>query len=187
MRPQKIEPWELAAQLATERLQQALAVLLAQEKALDSGTLENEKFFGALNQTNHTKTSVFEWMRVWRDQTETLKTSRVVALSVFRECLPLLLGAVDKYGQSLAIIAISPDLDQAHDGDLAGHGLKEAKEVASITLQLLDETPALRHRDRAVTAATLEDVRIRSKTMFELATLIRHRVRELRQEGGYGP
>jgi hypothetical protein len=102
MRRQEIGPWESAARDASERLRQALALLLEQERAFDAGTVEDEKFFEALNAADRTKVSVDQWWQEWRVGTANLKTSRAVVLSVFRGCLPPLLGAVDLYGQSLS-------------------------------------------------------------------------------------
>jgi hypothetical protein len=185
MRRQKVEPWESEARDATERLRQALAVLSEQETAFDAGTVESEQFLEALNSANRTKGSVYQWWQEWRVRTSSLKNSRAVALSVFRGCLPPLLGAVDMYSQSLAIFAISPDLG-AGDGDLAGQGVRASKDVASFAVQFLEDTPALRPVDRAAVDATLAALETRSKIMLALVELIGSRVRELRSEGGYG-
>ena len=184
MRRQKIGPWESEARDASERLRQALAVLLEQERAFVAGTVEHEKFIAALNAVNHTKRSVDQWWQEWRLRTADQKTSRAVVLSVFRGCLPPLLGAVDVYSQSLAIFAISPDLDAA-DKALAGQGVRAAKDVSSFALQFLDDIPALRPVDRAAVDATLAGLESRSKIMLALVELIDSRVVELRNEGGY--
>ena len=184
MRRPKYELWETEARDATERLRQALSVLLEQETARDAGTVEGDQFFEALNTANRTKDIVWQWWENWSVQTSGLKTSRAVALSVFRGCLPPLVCAVDAYGQSLAISAISPDLEE--DGDLAGRGVRVAKEVASFALQFLDDTPALRPVDRAAVDVTLAGLETRSQALLELSEQIDSRVFQLRGEGGYG-
>ena len=93
--------------------------------ARDAGTVEGEQFFEAINTANRTKGTVWQWWENWTVQTSSLKTSRAVALSVFRGCLPHLVCAVDVYGQSLAIFAISPDLEE--DGDLADRGVRSRR------------------------------------------------------------
>jgi hypothetical protein len=183
MRRPKNEFWETEARDATERLRQALAVLLEQEMARDAGTVEGEQFFEALITANRTKETVRQWWENWSVQTSGLKTSRTVALSVFRGCLPPLVCAVDVYGRSLAIFAISPDLEE--DVDLAGRGVRVAKEVASFALQFLDDTPALRPVDRAAVDATLAGLETRSKALLALSGPIGSRVLHLRGEGGY--
>jgi hypothetical protein len=184
MRRPKYEFWETEARDATELLRQALAVLLEQETARDADTVEGEVLFEALNTANRTKEAVWQWWEKWSVQTSSLKTSRGVALSVFRGCLPPLVCAVDVYGQSLAIFAISPDLEE--DGDLAGRGVRVAKEVASFALQFLDDTPALRPVDRAAVDATLAALETRSKSLLALSEPIGSRVLHLRGEGRYG-
>jgi hypothetical protein len=184
MRRPKYEFWEIEARDTTERLRQALAILLEQETARDAGTVEGDQFFEALNRANRTKDTFWQWWEGWSIQTSSLKTSRAVALSVFRGCLPPLVCAVDAYGQSLAIFAISPDLEE--DGDLAGQGVRVAKGVASFALQFLDDTPALRTVDRAAVDATLAGLETRSKALLALSEQIGSRVLHLRAEGGYG-
>ena len=164
MRRPKYESWETEARDATERLRQALAVLLEQEMARDAGTLQPEQFSEALKAANRTMGSVWQWWETWNAQTSSLKPSRAVALTAFRGCLPLLVTAVDVYGQSLAIFAISPDLDR--DGDLAGQGVRVAKRVASFALELLDGTPSLRPVDRAAVDATLSELDSESKVLL---------------------
>jgi len=161
----------------------ALAALLEQERFFVSGAVEDEKLLEALHAVDRAKVSVDEWWREWRVRTSDLKTTRGVVLSVFRGCLPPLLGAVDVYCQSLAIFAISPDLD-AGDGDLAGMGVRAAKDVSSYALQFLDDIPALRPVDRAAVDTTLTGLEARSNVMLALMEPIGRRLGELRSERG---
>jgi len=183
MRRREIAPWESEAQHAGERLRQALVVLLERERAFLAGAAEDETLLRSLDAVNRTVGSVDQWGHEWRARTADLKTSRAVVLSVFRGCLPPLLGAVDVYSRSLTIIAISPDLG---DGDLAGQGIRAAKDVSSVALQFLDDIPAIRPVDRAAVDATLAGLQTRSAIMFALGDPISRRVAELRSEGGYG-
>lgn len=183
MRRKEIGSWESEARDAGERLRQVLAVLLDQEQAFVAGAVEDEKLLDALDGANRTTGSVDQWWQEWRIRTADLKTSRAVVLSVFRGCLPPLLGAVDVYSQSLAIFAISRGLD-AGDRDLAGQGIRAAKDVSSFALQFLDDIPALRPVDRAAVDATLAGLETRSKIMLALAEPIDRRVSELRNERG---
>lgn len=183
MRRPKYELWETEARDATERLRRALALLLEQEMAHDAGAAEGQQFFEALNTVNRTKETAWPWWVNWSVQTASVKTSRAVALSVFRGCLPPLLCAVDIYRQSLAILAISPDLEA--DGELAGRGVRVAKEVASFALQFLDDTPALRPVDRAAVDATLAGLETRFKALLALSEPIGSRVFGLPGEGGF--
>ncbi|MGD0394531.1 MAG: hypothetical protein ABSC41_18035 [Acidimicrobiales bacterium] len=185
MRRQTIPPWESEGRDAVGRLRQALGVLLEQERNVDAGTVENEQLLETLESVNRTKGSVFQWWQEWQVGTDSAKTSRAVVLSVYRGCLPPLLDSVDIYSQSLALSAIAPDLD-AGDGDLAGQGVRAAKNVSSFALQFLDDTPALRPVDRAAVDATLAGLETRSRVMLALVEPIGRRLRELRREGGYG-
>ena len=160
-------------------------MLLEQEMARDAGAVEGEQFFDALNTANRIKEGVWKWWENWSVQTSSVKTSRAVALFVFRGCLPPLVCAVGVYGQSLGIFAISPDLEE--DGDLAGRGVRVTKEVASLALQFLDDTPALRPVDRAAVDGTLARLETRSKALLALSQPIGSRVLHLRSESGYGP
>jgi hypothetical protein len=180
----KVEPWEPEARDESERLRQALALLRRQEEAYYTGSANDDEFFAALGAAEGTRKSVLRWSEEWRVRTATLKTSRDLALSVFRGCLPPLLGAVAMYGQALAILAISPDL-AAGDGDLAARGIEVARDVSSVALRFLDDTPRLRAIDRAAVDATLKGLDIRVKPMLALAGPIGSRAAELRGDGGY--
>ena len=185
MRRREIAPWESEAQHAGERLRQALVVLLERERAFLAGAAEDETLLRSLDAVNRTVGSVDQWGHEWRARTADLKTSRAVVLSVFRGCLPPLLGAVDVYSRSLTIVAISPELG-AGDEDLAGQGIRAAKDVSSVALQFLDDIPAIRPVDRAAVDATLAGLQTRSAIMFALGDPIGRRMAELRNEGGYG-
>jgi hypothetical protein len=183
VRRNTIEPWESEARDATERLRQALAALAAQETALAAGTVDRDQFSEGLTRTDRIRESVDEWRRDWSVRTDNIRTSRAVALAVFRGCLPPLVGAVDIYSQSLTILALSPDPDGG-DGDLAGQGIRAAKLVALSTLQFLDDTPVLRPVDRAAVDATLTGLETQSTSLIALVERIGSRVRALRSEGG---
>lgn len=178
----KFEPWELEARDATERLRQVLAQLLGLERAFHAASVEDEELLERLRGVNATAGSVRGWWQEWQTQTAALRSSRAVALSVFRACLPAVSDAVDLYSQSLVLFAISPDL-YAGDGDLASRGVAVAKDVSLFALQLLDDTPALRSIDRAAVDATLEGLDSRSKPMLDLIEPIGARVQELRSGG----
>jgi len=184
MRRPKFEPWETEARDATERLRQVLAVLKEQETAFRAGTVDGEELFEALGTVTHTQETVSRWCQDWLIQTSGLKTSRSVALSVFRGCLPGLAGVLDVYIQSLTICALSPDLDGG-DGDLAGKGVRAAKDVASYQLQFLDDTPSLRPVDRAAVDATLAVLDSQSEVLVALTERIGGRARALRMAAGF--
>jgi hypothetical protein len=179
----KVEPWEPEARDETERLREALALLHQQEEAYYAGTATDDEFFAALSVAEDTRKSVLLWSEEWRVRTATLKTSRDLALSVFRACLPPLLGAVAMYDQALAIVAISPDL-AAGDGDLAVRGIEVAKDVSSTALRFIDDTPSLRAIDRAAVDTTLKELETRVKPMDALAERIGSRSAELWGDGG---
>ena len=187
MRRPKIEPWEAEARDATERLRQALLGLATQEKrsaqeqASDPAPTASEPLLEALDAADRTKGDVDRWWREWLVQTAGLKTSRSVALSVYRSCLPPLASALDIYSQSLAILALSPDREDG-DGALARQGVAIAKQVAEFTLQLLDETPGIRPVDRAAVDATLAVLEKQSHVLAALDEPIGDRARQLRSE-----
>lgn len=178
----KVEAWESEAREAGERLRQALALLLGQERNVLAGTENDEELVEALHVAKRTQESVLEWWEEWHVRTAKLRTSRGVALSAYRACLPPLTGAVDLYGQSLALLTLSPDLD-AGDQNLAGRGIGVAKDVSLFALQLLDDTPALRSIDRAAIDATLKGLESRTAPMLALVEPIGERVRGLRSDG----
>ncbi|MGD0312373.1 MAG: hypothetical protein ABSC90_07910 [Acidimicrobiales bacterium] len=180
----KVESWEPEARDECDRLHDALSLLGRQEEAYYSGSANDEEFFGALSSAGDTSESVLLWSEEWRVRTATLKTSRDLALSVYRSCLPPLLDAVDLYAQSLVILAMSPDLATG-DGNLAATGIEVAKDVSSVALRFLGETPKLRAIDRAAVEATLKGLDIRVKPMLALAGRIGSRAAELRGDGGY--
>ena len=184
MRRPKYELWETEARDATERLRRALAALLEQERARDAGTADGEQFSEALDTASRGKETFWTWWEVWSVQTSHLKTSRAVGLSAFRGCLPPLICAVDVYGQSIAILATG-SLEE--DRDLAGRGVRLAKEVASFALKLLDGTPALRPVDRAAVDATLAGLETPFEALLELSKPIGSCVLRLRGDVGYDP
>jgi hypothetical protein len=177
LRRREAETWEPEAVDAVQRLREALILLRQQEDALDAGPAGDGPP-EALETADHTEGSVLLWWEEWQDRTATLKTSRAVALSVYRSCLPVLLGAVALYSQSLAILAFSPDLGPG-DEELAARGVGSAKEVSALALQFLDDAPSLRAIDRAAVDATLKSMETRSRAMLALVDPIDARAREL--------
>jgi hypothetical protein len=137
-----------------------------------------------LESADRTEGSVLQWWEEWQDRTATLKTSRAVALSVYRSCLPVLLGAVALYSQSLAILVISLDLGPGDD-ELAARGVGSAKEVSALALQFLDDAPALRAIDRAAVDATLKSMETRSRPMLALVEPVGDRLRALQSGDRY--
>jgi hypothetical protein len=127
---------------------------------------------------DHIEGSVLQWWQEWDARTATVKTSRAVVLSVYRACLPPLLGAVALYSQSLAILTNSPD-EGAGDWELATRGMAAAKAVSATALQFLDDAPALRAIDRAAVDATLRELETLSRPMLALVDPVGARAREL--------
>jgi hypothetical protein len=183
VRRQRDETWETEARDAAERLRKLLVVLAEHEAALDAGTVEREEFFEALIRVDSSIAAVSQWWTDWVARNSDLKTSRGVALSVVRGCLPSLLGAVDTYGKSLAIFALSPDPEPS-DAMLAERGVRAAKEIASSVLEFLDEAPTLRPVDRAAVDASLAGLDARTTAMLALGRSIGSRIGELRSESG---
>jgi hypothetical protein len=181
VRRQRDESWEIEARDAAERLRKTLVALAEQEARCDAGTVEREQSLAVLKIADDSEGAYVHWWTDWALRTTDLKTSRGVALSVFRRCLPLLLGAVDTYSKSLALAALSPD-PEASDGILARRGVRAAKEIAASALELLDEAPTLRPVDRAAVDATLGGMETRSKVMAALGESIGSRIGELRSE-----
>ncbi len=186
MRRQRDEGWETEVQDAVERLRRILVVLAEQEAAFDAGTVQKEECLDAVSVATRSTGAIDLWRQEWTVQIAGLKTSRGVALSVCRACLPLLIGAVQTYGQALALVALSSDGEEG-DQDLARKGVRAAKEIALSALEFLDEMPSLRPVDRAAVEASLSAAETRGQAMLTLGDRIIGRSRELESEGGSSP
>jgi hypothetical protein len=183
VRRKRGETWESEVRGEIERLRQALVALSEQETAFDAGVVPGEQFLEVLGRVARTRVTVSRWWQEWQVQTADLKTSRAVALSVFRACVPALLGAVELYGQSLGVLGTSPNLE-ADGRELAKKGVRAAKEVSSFALEFIGDTPGLRPVDRAAVDATLVGLEARSEIVDALLEMIGSRVRELRSRPG---
>ncbi len=176
----KFEPWEIEARDATERLRQALAQLLGLERAFHAGSVEDEELLERLRGVNATAGSVRGWWQEWQTQTAALRSSRAVALSVFRAACP-------RCPMPSTSTASRWPSSPSHRTSTPGTGTwpvgaSTAKDVSLFALQLLDDTPALRSIDRAAVDATLEGLDTLSKPMLDLVEPIGARVLDLRND-----
>ena len=183
MRRQRDEVWETEVQGATERLRRVLGILAEQEAAFGTGTVPAGECLAALDDAARSTEAVEGWWQEWRVRTASLKTSRGVALSVSRSCLPWLIGAAETYRHALTLVALSPDPGDT-DEDLARRGVRAAKEIALSALEFLDEIPSLRPVDRAAVDSSLSAVETRAQAMMALGNQIGSRTRELGRRGG---
>ena len=112
------------------------------------------------------------------------------AYATFSTCIPRLAGSTGIFARSLAILVISPDPDQHHegsaesDGDLALRGLRRAQDVSTFALGMINDTPALRRKHAQMVQTTLAGLARTSDPMIEALSLTRERLSTLAEMQG---